>query len=151
MREPAKDDRSTGVNPVEVKSGLTNEELTSLFAELRAPQDVGPRPGFYARVMERIEQQQPNSIWSAFLEPVFGKRIAVAALALAVLLAVFVAMNPAGDEEGLEVMAETPTWYTHGVPAEDRPAPVLSSSVAKMDPEQGREVVFANLVTYQEH
>ena len=150
MREPAKDDRSTGVRPVEVKSDLTDEELTSMFAELRAPEDVSPRPGFYARVMERIEQQQQNSIWSAFFEPVFGKRIAVAALALAVLLSVFLAVSPIGEDDGVEVTAETPAWYTHGLP-EDRPAPVLSSSVAKMDPEQGREAVFASLVTYQEH
>ncbi|HLN99831.1 MAG TPA: zf-HC2 domain-containing protein, partial [Pyrinomonadaceae bacterium] len=67
-------------------------ELDSLQAQaemmrlLRAPV-VEPAPGFYARVMERIESQTPFSLWSIFLEPAFGTRVMVAALGLFVVLA----------------------------------------------------------------
>ena len=45
-----------------------------------------PRPGFYARVMDRIERQTDNSIWAILLMPAFGRRIAIASAALVVLL-----------------------------------------------------------------
>src|SRR5438105_4958455 len=41
------------------------------------------RTGFYARVMDQIERQRkPDSFWSVFLEPAFGKRLAYACTAL---------------------------------------------------------------------
>jgi len=48
--------------------------------------DCEPRPGFYARVMDRIERQTDNSIWAILLMPAFGRRIAIASAALVVLL-----------------------------------------------------------------
>lgn len=59
---------------------------------LRTPkefEDLEPRPGFYARVMERIEAEGPVSIWNLFMESPFGRRIAVASFALALLLGVY--------------------------------------------------------------
>jgi hypothetical protein len=47
---------------------------------------VDPAPGFYARVIERIEAQRVNSFWSVFLEPVMARRIVYASLCLLVLL-----------------------------------------------------------------
>ena len=49
-----------------------------------------PRPGFYARVMERIEAQTPTSVFTLFFDSLFGRRIAMASLALALLLGVYV-------------------------------------------------------------
>src|SRR6476646_3523091 len=72
------------------------EECRNEVAEMRGHSDllrgwqssveVDVRPGFYARVMERIEAQSPASIWELFFDSVFGRRIAVASLALALLL-----------------------------------------------------------------
>src|SRR5438105_1285829 len=55
----------------------------------QAPEDLEPRRGFYARVMERIESQGPASIWNVFFESIVGRRLAIASLALAVLLSVY--------------------------------------------------------------
>jgi len=55
-------------------------EMSGLFASLRSPDPPAPSPGFYARVTRFIEQEQPQSFWDAFLEPVFGKRLAFASL-----------------------------------------------------------------------
>src|SRR5205085_8872282 len=58
----------------------TMREMSNLFVSLRSPEPPVPAPGFYARVNDLIEKQQPQSFWSAFLEPVFGKRLAFASL-----------------------------------------------------------------------
>ena len=61
-------------------------EMSGLFASLRSPDPPVPAPGFYARVSNRIEQQQPQSAWGLFLEPVFGKRLALASLMMLAML-----------------------------------------------------------------
>jgi hypothetical protein len=62
-----------------------------LLRQLRVPDHIEaePRAGFYARVMERIEAEGPVSIWNLFIESAFGRRIAFASLALAVLLGAY--------------------------------------------------------------
>src|ERR1700745_4200469 len=65
------------------------EEQSQLLRSFRASQEAEPRAGFYARVMERIEAQQPFSIWSVFLQPKFGFRLAVASGMLAALLGAY--------------------------------------------------------------
>jgi len=56
------------------------QEMSALFSSLRSPDPPAPPPGFYARVANRIEKQQPESFWAAVLEPVFGRRLALASL-----------------------------------------------------------------------
>jgi anti-sigma factor RsiW len=80
------------------------EELQSLVSQsqllrsLKNPQDVEPRAGFYARVIERIESR-PASIWSVFLDRKFGFRLAVASAALLALLGTYlVTSEPSGPE-----------------------------------------------------
>ena len=58
----------------------TMREMSSLFLSLRSPDPPAPSPGFYARVTNQIEKQQPESFWAAVLEPVFGRRLALASL-----------------------------------------------------------------------
>ncbi len=55
-------------------------EMSGLFSCFRCPDPPVPAPGFYARVNNLIEQQRPGSFWAAFLEPVFGRRVAMASL-----------------------------------------------------------------------
>jgi len=70
-------------------------EQVALLRALRAPEsfEAEPRAGFYARVMERIETEGPISIWNVFIESAFGRRIAAASLALALLLGVYLVLQ----------------------------------------------------------
>jgi predicted anti-sigma-YlaC factor YlaD len=105
-------------------------EQALLLKNLRA--EAEPRPGFYARVMERIEAQGPVSIWSVFIESSFGRRIAVVSMALALLAGMYVvteeqkehsALTVGGGDSGL-------VWNQAGAP--------------------DRDTVLVNLVTYRE-
>jgi len=61
-------------------------EMSGMFSALRSPDAPQPAPGFYARVTTLIEKQQPAPFWAVALEPLFGKRLALASLlALAAL------------------------------------------------------------------
>jgi hypothetical protein len=118
---------------------------------LRAPSEVEPRPGFYARVMDRIEAQGA-SIWDLFFESAFGKRIAIASLALALLLGIFLVTAErseqpmvAEDEQQQEILM-LPSEFA---PAVTSVPGVTSVSVGgQQAPDQ--DSVLANLVTYQE-
>ena len=65
-----------------------NEEITAfratadLFAEFKVDtsEDMEPAPGFYYRVMEQVEAEQGESLWSLFLQPLVMRRFAFAAL-----------------------------------------------------------------------
>jgi len=61
-------------------------ERQSVMLRMTLASDCEPRPGFYARVMDRIERQTDNSVWAILLMPAFGRRIAIASAALVVLL-----------------------------------------------------------------
>jgi predicted anti-sigma-YlaC factor YlaD len=66
-------------------------EMSALFSTLRSPDPPVPAPGFYARVNQLIEKEQPAPFWAAALAPLFGKRVALASLlALATLGTVLV-------------------------------------------------------------
>ena len=78
-------------------------------------QDIEPRAGFYARVMERIEAQ-PASIWSVFLDRKFGFRLAVASAVLVALLGTYlVTSEPSGPE-----LASSPAVVLTDPPRDDR-------------------------------
>ena len=113
-----------------------------LLRILRPAQEIEPRPGFYARVLDRIEGQKQNSFWNIFLDPSFGRRIAVAALSLALLMGAYlVSSEPRGENEPAVVLARQQIT----LPGEDRVAPVLGA-----DQEQDRGAVLVNLVTYED-
>jgi len=84
------------------------EAQSQLLQSLRDTKSVEPRAGFYARVMERIEAQQPFSIWSVFLDRKFGLRLAVASGVVAGLLGVYlVTSEPGGPESGIAASVAT--------------------------------------------
>lgn len=76
------------------------QRQSKLMHELRAPagEVPEPRPGFYARVMERIEAEGAVSIWNLFMESAFGRRIAVASVALALVLGVYLVSSERGED-----------------------------------------------------
>lgn len=116
------------------------KQQSALLRVLRAP-ELDPRPGFYARVMERIEAERQSSIWSIFLEPAFGRRLAVASAVLAMLMGVYLVSS----EPGAGRDTRAPGAQTIALSGEDEPGPVLGAS-----PEQDRGAVLVNLATYQE-
>lgn len=104
--------------------------------------DAEPRPGFYARVMERIDTQRAGSIWNVFSESPFGRRIAIASMALAVLAGVYLVTS----EQSQQVNLGSPDQLISAtLPNEDQPAIVLGSNAAP-----DRDAVLVNLVTYNE-
>lgn len=104
------------------------EAQSHLLRSLGAP-DVEPRPGFYARVLERIEAQ-PASIWSVFLDRKFGFRLAVASAALIALLATYlVTSEPSGPES-----ASAPVVVSTDIPQQ----------------QQQRDAVLVDLASYHQ-
>ncbi|HEV2199749.1 MAG TPA: hypothetical protein VGR73_08000 [Bryobacteraceae bacterium] len=140
----------------------------ALLRVLKAPADVEPRPGFYARVLERIEAEGPVSIWNLFAESPFGRRIAVASLALALLLGIYlvsiertaepmVAGGPAEQVcaapacDAVATNASAVASPVSVVPGEDAPGAVLTR-VDQDQPDQNQpdDDMLVNLVTYRE-
>jgi hypothetical protein len=139
--------------PGKLSRELTDEDLTQLLQSLRCPDELTPRAGFYARVMDRVESQDNKSVWSVFLEPIFGRRLAMASAALMLLLGLAFFTTPQAEEE----FAFNPDSV---VMDESRPAPALggrpvdalrAEPVSLMNADQGRNVVLADLIQYQEH
>lgn len=107
----------------------------AMLRQLRAPGELSPAPGFYARVLARIEAQRTNSIsiWSIFLEPLFARRLAYASLALFVLLGT--ALWQGGAQEALD---------------EGNPIAVIAGDLPDADgadPGHDRAVVLTHLVS----
>ncbi len=69
----------------------------SLLRSLQAPEEIEPSAGFYARVMQRIEERAKDSIWSVFIYSPFGKRLAYASLTIALLLGSYVVTQESLD------------------------------------------------------
>lgn len=106
-----------------------------LLRTLRAPREMEPAPGFYGRVMERIEQQAANSLWAVFFEPFFARKLMYASLLLLVALssaAITALQRPAMHE---------------AVPVEFVADSLLPPAPGD-NQEYDRQVVFANLATF---
>jgi len=102
------------------------EMQSDLLRTLRVP-ECEPRPGFYARVMDRIDRQTDNSIWAVLLLPAFGRRIAIASAAMVVLLGSYL------------------------ITSENRaPAPAPQEISQESTLPQQRDAVLVNLASYQQ-
>ncbi|MGE5567852.1 MAG: anti-sigma factor family protein [Rhodospirillales bacterium] len=113
------------------------QDQSQILRSLAGPKDIGPAPGFYARVLNRIEAQQNASIWSAFLDPIFGPRLVATSLTLAILLAGFVAFREvaypptANDDEVIMAIQEH--------------SPALGQ-----DRQRDRDTILVTLATYSD-
>jgi hypothetical protein len=80
-----------------------SSELEALRAQAellhawRAAEEVEPAPGFYGRVMQRIEERAKESIWAAFVYSPFAKRLTYASLAATLLLGSYVISRETQD------------------------------------------------------
>lgn len=106
------------------------EDQAQLVRVLKPVQDPEPAPGFYARVLERIEAQRPASIWTIFLQP-FGQRLAFASFALACIMGVYMYSTEPGFETS---------------------SAMTQSSIPDLgaNQEQDRGAVLVSLVSYRE-
>ena len=122
----------------ECRDELAGMEGQSLMVRtLKPPAEAEPGPGFYARVLERIEAQRPISIWNIFLQP-FGRRLAMASLTLALLMGVYMFTTEPGSNPSAQSAPQA-------LIGEDQPGPVLGSNQ-----EQDRGAVLVDLATYRE-
>jgi hypothetical protein len=129
------------------------QEQTALIRELRAPADFAAdlRPGFYARVMERIEAEGPISIWNLFIESAFGRRIAMASLALALLIGVYVVTSErSADDATIALQSPQVSTEQTFVAGEDAPAREITRVDQSQTDQSSEDAVLANLVTYRE-
>ncbi len=104
---------------------------------LRAEEELSPSPGFYARVIARVEAQSRPSFWGVFLEPAFGRRLMYASLTLVILLGTYLISTEPGS-----------TPLTASTPAEEYLAEEHPAVGA--NPQQDRDVVLVRLATYDE-
>jgi anti-sigma factor RsiW len=115
-------------------------EQSGMIRQLRTGEEVEPTPGFYCRVMNLIEAQNPVSFWSLFLEPAFGRRLAFASLALFLVLAsVMMTSAPAGST--VATAAETPEAIFAAHDIEYPPATGL-------DVDHDRDLVLGHLASW---
>lgn len=108
----------------------------ALLRTLRPPTEVEPRPGFYARVMERIEAQRPISIWNLFFESAMGRGLAMASMAFVLAMGIYLVSSERIAEQTFVVTGQ-PDW-------------VLSEDMANPGIAPDRDSVLVNLVTYRE-
>lgn len=140
----------------ERRLGASDEQTRQTVAEFerhatlireayRAADDAAPAPGFYGRVMSCIQEQRGASIWFAFLDPMFSRRLAFASLTLLMLLSV--TMLTTGPEQQPPEVANTPaSYHVMEAMAQQEGAPVLGQ-----DQDEDRSHILVNLATYQEH
>jgi anti-sigma factor RsiW len=136
------------------------QEHAALLRELRAPEGLAaePRAGFYARVMERIEAEGPISIWNLFIESAFGQRIAVASMALALLVGVYLVTSERSADDPMIARQELQQVVVAGegqpaavmVAGEDGPARVITQMDQFSGVQSSQDAVLADLVTYRE-
>lgn len=108
-----------------------------LLRTLRTSGEFEPAPGFYAKVMSRVEQSAAPSIWSVFVDPAFGRRLALASGALVLLLGTYlVTSDPIEHTAAPSGLART---Y-------DQPGNFEDGSVRP----QQRDEVLANLASFRE-
>lgn len=109
---------------------------SELLKILCPPAEMEPAPGFYARVIDRIESQKTPSVWNALMEPALAKRIAYASLTLLVLMGTL-AVSVDREEDMVAsspeiIMSEEPVMPPFGI-----------------DQQRDRDVVLVNLATYE--
>lgn len=111
----------------------------SQMLHLLAPgESMDPAPGFYARVIERIESRQKASVWNVFLEPAFGRWIMAGSLTLAGLMAGFLVAT-----DGRRVMPDASNPAV--IMAVEQHPPGLGTDV-----QRDRETVLVSLASYRE-
>jgi anti-sigma factor RsiW len=112
-------------------------EQTRLLALLRVSETLEPAPGFYGRVINRIERHAQPSMWSLLREPALGRRIAVASAALALMISAYIVST----EPFRAIPASSGVVAIQQLSQQDSPAAAA----------QDRDTVLASLASFQEN
>jgi anti-sigma-K factor RskA len=107
---------------------------------LQPDANLDQRAGFYARVMEKIEQEDRSSIWSALLQPNFGRRLAMASAVLVMLLGTYFVTS----ERSEPVVASSDVVFTGA------PSATMAAADGGLQQQRQRDAVLANLAAYHE-
>ena len=111
-----------------------------MLRSLSAPEALELRPGFYGRVIARIETQAKPGFWSLLLDPSFGRRLVYGSLSLVILMSVYlVATEPA-----TRTVASSSPEMILSQPILDNRQPIGSN------PQLDRDTVLVNLATFSE-
>jgi len=132
-------------------------QTASMLHALQPPTDenamdsLQPSPGFYARVMERIEAKRASSsFWSVFLNPQFSSRLLLASGALLILLGVSLAVSD--SDTGLfgtaipELVEAQPFGMPEDLAVESASQPIEAGFVSHN--ESGHDQMLVQLATY---
>jgi anti-sigma factor RsiW len=116
--------------------GILSEQAR-LVRVLHGGETAEPAPGFYARVLNRIERRVKPSVWALLLEPALGRPVAVASAALALLVSAYIVstepfrMTP-GESSAIVAIRELSQQDTPAAMAKDRDV-VLASLASFQD------------------
>jgi hypothetical protein len=109
---------------------------SQMLRTLQAPIVLEPSGGFYARVMQRIEESAKRSIWWVFVYSPVGKRLAYASLAITLALGSYVVAAESNDGH---LSARTVVAQNENAHYD---APVMGTA------DQQREAVLENFVSH---
>ncbi len=131
---------------------LSRQMRESFTLSTEELEDLEPAPGFYARVLSRIESQAaPPSIWNFFLEPL-GMRLVYASLALATLLftATFFDASPVNEPQVDQAQTipstDSPVISGAFLASDSGGIPVVESK----NPNEDRGAALMQLTTYDQ-
>ena len=124
------------------------ESQARMLRSLQAAEEVEPRAGFYARVMDRIEHEQQESIWSILLQPSFGRRLAVASAALVLAMGAYLVTTELSEP----MVAQAPAAITMQASAPEVAVADASSPDAGADAaqQQRRDALLVNLASFRQ-
>ena len=101
--------------------------------------DAEPRAGFYARVMDRIDEQRRNSIWTVLLQPALGRRLVMASAALVLLLGTYLVTSERGEPD-----------YAVTTPAIMTSAEQVNYTQDSPQQQRERDAVLVNLAAFRQ-
>jgi hypothetical protein len=130
------------------------ETQSEMLRLLQAGGEMAPRPGFYGRVMERIEDQRRSSIWYVFLEPAFGRRLAWTSAALVLALGTYLVTSELAEPPiaqapaAIAVNVAAPQATPSGAPAGETADAAVPADNARQ--QQRRNAVLVNLASFRQ-
>ena len=111
------------------------KQQCGILAGLRGP-EMEPAAGFYARVLQRIEDGEIASFWAFFVDSTFSRRLAYASLTVALALGSYVI-----SQESRERAAASSAMIAYN-PAAQYDVPVMG------DRAEQRDAVLANFAVH---
>ena len=111
-KRKAEVDAYLAANPQAAEEITLYADSASLFQELRVePGEAELGPEFYARVMQRIDEERSVPFWSVFLQPAYVRQLAFGCLLWFALLGAYVTMFDAaqpGPQLAESIVTEQP-------------------------------------------